>query len=164
MAVGSGKSVESVLRRLRSPLAMSFYFLWKLPSCRFWRIRVMSIDRQKAVIRLPFRWRTQNPFQSIYFAAQLGAAELSTGLLSVAMLADKPRISMLITGVQANFTKKAKETVYFSCDQGAELEVLLEEIATGKQESGTIDLVSTGRTAGGIQVCEAVFSWSFKKK
>ncbi len=163
MSLAANQSADSILKQLRNPFKMGLYFFLKLPSCWFWGIKVQTIDMDKAVIRIPFSWRTQNPFQSIYFAAQLGAAELSTGLLCLTALAGKPKISMLITGVKADFTKKAKAATYFTCDQGAQLEALLQKVAAG-EETGQIELVSVGRMADGTKVCEAVFSWSFKKK
>lgn len=159
----SQASAESVRKQLRNPFKMGLHFFLKLPSCWFWGLRVQSIDATRAVIALPFSWRTQNPFRSTYFAAQLGAAELSTGLLCVAALAGRPPISMLITGVKADFVKKAKGTVYFSCDQGSALDDLLTRVAQGG-EGEQIELLSVGKTAEGTVVCEATFQWSFRKK
>ncbi|MDP4710406.1 MAG: DUF4442 domain-containing protein [Saprospiraceae bacterium] len=153
----------AILQQMRNPFKMGLHFFLKLPSCWFWGVRVQSIDLSRAVIALPFSWRTQNPFRSTYFAAQLGAAELSTGLLCMAALADKPPISMLITGVNAKFVKKAKATVYFTCDQGDQLAEVLDRVAAGT-EGEELALVSVGKTAEGVVVCEATFQWSFRKK
>ena len=156
-------SLTRLLSDLNTPWKMRLYFLKKLPSCWFWGVRVDKVDERQATVSIPFRWQNQNPFRSIYFAALCGAAELSTGLLAIAALQGQPPVSMLVTGLQARFVKKAAGRVSFHCDQGGALQQTVQRaLATG--EGQEITVLSTGTNEAGQTVCEVELTWSFKKK
>lgn len=135
-----------------------------LPSSWFWGIKIKRLDDQSCVIQLPYSWRTKNPFKSIYFAAQAGAAELSTGLLMRRAMAGKPPISMLVVGFQMEFLKKADEKIFFTCAQGDEIQAAIGQLETGHALSLTLPLVSEGRNAAGVVVSRAVITWSMKPR
>src|SRR2546422_11386295 len=83
--------------------------LWsKLPLAAFAGLRVRRLDEAGAEVSLPAGWKTQNPFGSTYFAAQAMAAEMSTGAPALWFIEKSgARISSLVTGISAKFTKKA---------------------------------------------------------
>ena len=149
------KSVrDSYLRTLHSPWKMRLYFLRFLPSAFFWGLRIVEASPESTTIRLPFSWRTQNPFRSIYFAAQAGAAEMSTGLLAIIALQGKPPVSMLVTGIRIEYLKKAREAAFFTCHDGAAIEqTVLRAIETG--EGQTFTAISTGKLPSGEEVTRA---------
>jgi len=126
-------------------------------------IRVVSYDAQHAVVHLPYGWRSQNPFRSIYFAAQCAAAELSTGLLALGALEGKPPTSMLVLHVEAEFLKKAAGTLLFSCEEGPVVaDVVQKTVETG--EAQTLRMCSTGRLPDGSEAARVWITWSFKRK
>ena len=71
-------------------------------------VKIQSVTNSSAIVSVPYGWRSQNPFKSTYFAAQAAAAEMSTGVLAMLALQGRGRISMLITNMQGNYSKKAK--------------------------------------------------------
>ena len=145
------------------PLIMRFYLFWKLPMAWFAGIGVRYCDAQKAIVRLPYCWRSQNPFRSTYFAAQCAAAELSTGLLALAHLQEKPPVSMLVTKIEAEFFKKAASTLLFSCEDGNALfETIEKAIQSGEAHSFTA--LSSGKLPDGTLAAVVKISWSFKLK
>lgn len=140
---------------------MRLYFLQKLPSLFWWRAKVVKLNPASCTVSLPYGWSTQNPFRSIYFAAQCGVAEFSTGILALLALKDQPSVSMLVTEVRSVFTKKADGTTYFTCDQGEEIRALIQKaIQTGAPQS--ITMISTGSMADGVVVSKTEITWSFK--
>jgi hypothetical protein len=146
-----------------TPWKLRFYMLWKLPAAWFMGISVQSCDGTKAIVRLPFGWRSQNPFRSTYFAAQCAAAEMSTGLLALMHLKGKPPVSMLVTGIEAEFLKKASDTLLFTCDEGILLEATIRQaIATDTPQ--TFRATSVGRLPDGTEAARIRIQWSFKKK
>jgi len=148
---------------VNSPLKMRFFLLWKLPMAWFAGIGVQHCDAQKSVVRLPYGWRSQNPFRSTYFAAQCAAAELSTGLLALAQLQESPPVSMLVTHIEAEFFKKASDMLLFTCEEGEALTRTIEKaLETG--EGQVIVAQSTGRLPDGVIACVVKISWSFKAK
>lgn len=150
----------------QSKMTNSFLFWWimlfKLPSANFWKLKVKSLSLEKCEITMPYFWRTQNPFQSIYFAALAGAGELSTGLLCQLALAGKGKFSMLVVDFKAEFHKKANQKITFTCEQGLELNEMIGNLQTG--ESNKLCMVTKGLNEDGELVAQLFITWSFKKK
>jgi len=144
----------------------SFVFWWamliKLPSAIFWKFRIKSLDVEKCKVTIPYSWRTQNPFKSIYFAALAGAAELSTGALCQLALAGNGAFSMLVVDFRAEYHKKANQKITFSCEQGKEVFQLIESLKVG--ENNQLTMVSEGRNPSGELVARFFVTWSFKRK
>ncbi len=148
---------------LNAPWKMWLYLFVNLPSLVFWGVRIRKVTEEQAEVTLPYSWKTQNPFQSIYFAAQCGAAEISTGLLAKVHIEGKGRFSMLITDVQAHFLKKATGLTTFSCQDGALLKNAVEK-AVSSGEAQKVTVTSTGTLPNGDIVAQIHFTWSFKRK
>jgi hypothetical protein len=154
---------KALLATFHSPWKMALYMLQRLPTLLFWGVRIQKVTEQEGVVTLPYGWRTQNPFRSIYFAAQCGAAEFSTGLLALTHLHGKGRVSMLITRMEADFVKKANSLVTFTCTDGELLRAAIEQaIQTGAPTTFTAR--SVGVQANGEIVAQLLFTWSFKAK
>jgi Domain of unknown function (DUF4442) len=139
--------------------------LWsRLPLAAFAGLRVLKLDETGGQVSLPAGWKTQNPFHSTYFAAQAMAAELSTGVPAMVFLEEcGAKLSMLVTGLTAKFTKKATRTVTFVFSDGARMKAAVDEAArTGK--GVTFTAKSVGTQDDGTVVAEFEINWSFKKK
>lgn len=154
---------EKFFRWVNSPLTMRFFLFWKLPMAWFAGIGVRHCDADKAVVKLPYGWRSQNPFRSTYFAAQCAAGELSTGILALAQLQEQPPVSMLVTKIEAEFFKKASATLLFTCEDGKALtDTIQKALQSGESQSFTA--ISTGRLPDGVVASVVKISWSFKAK
>jgi hypothetical protein len=78
-----------------------------LPAAYISGVRVREIDEKHCITSVPFKWLSQNPFRSTYFACLSMAAELSTGALAMAHLyKSNPAISMLVVKVESEYFKK----------------------------------------------------------
>ena len=148
---------------IMNPFKFVMGMLFKLPSIVFWGIRIKELSTSNCVISLPFTWRTQNPFKSIYFAALAGAAEFSSGILCQMYLQGRPPHAMLVVDFRAEFFKKADQKIYFSCDQGIELCQVLDKLIKAG-DSTTFIMVSSGKTQDGLEVARFNITWSFKRK
>lgn len=139
------------------------FLLKNLPSVIWWGIKIKSCSPYRTEIEIPFNWRTQNPFRSIYFAALAGAAELSTGLMANIAMQGRGKISMLVTNIEMEFVKKANAKVTFTCDEGIKhIEAIQKTIDTG--EGVEVTLNSIGRLPNGDVVSRLKITWSFKQK
>lgn len=155
--------MSAFLRRVNTGWKMHLFLLWKLPSAWFMGIRVHSCTAAQCTVKLPFSWRAQNPFRSTYFAAQCAAAELSTGLLAMAHLQNKPVVSMLVLHIEADFLKKASDTLTFNCFDGDAFEAVIEKaLSTGQPQ--TFEAKSVGTLPDGQEAVHVRITWSFKKK
>jgi hypothetical protein len=152
-----------VFKDFNNPFKMWFWLLIKLPAGWFMGFRVKKVTPERSEVTLPYNWRSQNPFNSIYFAAQCAAAEFSTGVLGIAAIRGRGKISMLVSHVESEFFKKANTTTVFTCEQGQEMFDTVEKaIQTG--EAQTIQMISTGVQATGEVVSITKITWSFKAK
>jgi hypothetical protein len=106
----------------------------------------------------------KNPFRSIYFAALSMAAELSTGILSMAHVENSNiPVSMLVLGVKAEFVKKAKTRITFTCSQGELLEKTIAQSIT-ENAGKTAEVFTEGLDTNGEVVARFWFIWTFKPK
>ena len=55
--------------------------LFKLPLAYLGGVRVVSIEKETAIVNITNKWMNQNPFKSMFWAAQGMAAEMATGVL-----------------------------------------------------------------------------------
>jgi hypothetical protein len=140
------------------------FLFFKLPSAYLCGVRVKHIDENKCVVTVKHRWINQNPFNSMYFAVQAMAAELSTGALVMLEIqkSDK-KISMLVANNKSNFSKKATGRITFTCNDGVLADQAIREaIASG--EGQTFWMKSIGTNEKGEQVSEMDFEWSVRIK
>ncbi|MEQ1746773.1 MAG: DUF4442 domain-containing protein [Saprospiraceae bacterium] len=153
----------SVLEQINSPWRMRFFMWWKLPAAAFMGLSIASCSAKQAVVRLPYRWRSQNPFRSTYFAAQCAAAEMSTGLLALVALDGKEPVSMLIVGIEAEFLKKVAGTLLFTCNAGQEIADAVQR-AVDSGEPKMLRVLSVGMLPDGTEAARIWVTWSFKKR
>ncbi|RVT77503.1 DUF4442 domain-containing protein [Flavobacterium sufflavum] len=140
------------------------FLLFKLPSAYICGVRVKEIAFDKCKVSVKHRWINQNPFNSMYFAVQAMAAELSTGALVMLHVQNSNRnIAMLVASNKSKFTKKATGRITFECQNENQIETAIQNtIATG--EGQTFWLKSIGANESGEQVSEMDFEWTIKLK
>ena len=147
-----------------SPSKLNTFLFLKLPSAFWSGVRVKSISKEQCVATVKHRWFNQNPFNSMYFAVQAMAAELTTGaLVMMHIKMSGKKISMLVANNNGNFSKKATGRIIFTCIDGHLIEeVVKKTIATG--DGQTIWMKSIGVNEKSEQVSEMNFEWSIKLK
>ncbi len=140
------------------------YLFAKLPIAWIAGMRIKSLNERECQATMPYRWLSQNPFKSIYFATQAMAAELSTGALAIlATSGCKPGVAMLIVGMEATYGKKATGLVTFTCTEGQRLfDAVDRAIVSGEGQQVRVETV--GRMADGTEVSRFQFTWSFKQR
>lgn len=152
-----------LLSDFNKPFKMWLFTLIKLPSALFMGVKVHRMTTEVGQTSVPYGWRSQNPFQSIYFAAQCSAGEMSTGLPAMLALKGRGKVSMLVSHIEASFVKKATSKTIFTCnDVAAVFETVERAIAT--KEAQTIVMTTTGVQATGETVAVMRVTWSFKAK
>lgn len=149
-------------KKMSNPLYFWFGMLVKLPSAVFWKFRIEELRAEKCVVTIPYSWRTQNPFKSIYFAAMAGAAELSTGALCQLAISGQGKYSMLVVDFRAEYFKKANQKITFACEQGKELFGLIDSLKPN--DTGKLTMISSGKNPQGEEVARFYVTWSFKRK
>ena len=149
---------------IKHPIKFRLFLLSKLPSAYFSGVRVKEANEERCIVTVPYKWFSQNPFRSTYFACLSMAAEMTTGVLGLAHIYKrKPAVSMLVLNVTGNFIKKATGITTFTCNDGAAIKKTIEDsMSTG--EGRSITAKSTGVNSEGDVVAEFEVTWSFKSK
>ncbi len=147
-----------------TPKHINRFLFFKLPIAWISGIRLKSINNTEAVVTAKHHWINQNPFNSMYFAVLAMGAELSTGILVMKKIQDAGKhISMLVTGTQAKFTKKAKGRIHFICNEGKLIDgKIAKTVQTG--EGVQFELTANAYDEADDLVCTFVFEWSIKLK
>lgn len=152
------------LQVIKHPVKFRLFLLSKLPAAFFCGVRVRYADEKKCVTSVPYKWLSQNPFKSTYFACLSMAAEMSTGVLALAHIYKRqPAVSMLVSKVEGNFLKKAVGRTIFTCEDGLVIKQTIED-AIISNEGKIITAKSYGRNTAGEIVAEFAITWSFKVK
>ena len=147
-----------------TPKKINAFMLFKLPLGYLSGMKVKELDNQKCVVTIKHRWMNQNPFNSMFWAAQGMAAEMSTGVLVMQAIENsKKKVSMLVTHQDGNFFKKATGKIVFTCNNGNEIKDAIEKSAVTK-EGQVVNLVAVGVNSDGVVVSNFTFQWSLKVK
>jgi len=155
---------QSFTKLMTSPVKLRLFLFSKLPSAYFAGVRVKSIDEHKCEVTVPFKWFSQNPFRSTYFACLSMAAEMSTGALALGHLHKRnPPVSMLVVKTDGEYFKKATDKTTFVCEDGMQIKQMIDE-ASATGEARTIRAKSIGKNVAGDIVAEFYITWSFKSK
>lgn len=157
-------SASELLQMTITPRTINWFMLFKLPLAYIGGVRVKELSRTRAVVNIKHRWMNQNPFRSLFWAAQGMAAEMSTGVLVIQEIRNSGReISMLVTHQEGSFFKKATGRITFTCDDGELVQSAIQQsIISG--EGQQIILNSIGKNEDGVEVCSFKFQWSLKVK
>jgi hypothetical protein len=94
----------------------------KIPMIHFVRPKLMSVDQESLTIKIPFRRRTRNHLNSMYFGALAVGADLAAGY-HVYCLAEHQNtsISLAFKSTQSQFLKRPESDVFFYSNSGKEI-------------------------------------------
>ena len=150
-------------RQVLNPMKLRLFMLQKLPMAWLAGLRLTQLTPEAATVTVRYKYLTQNPFRSVYFACLAMAAELASGIKAMMHVQAGGPVSMLVVGVQADFAKKAVGLISFTCPDGPAIaQAIAESRATG--EGRTAVCTSTGMDEAGDVVAVFRFTWSFRAK
>lgn len=157
-------NTQDFIKLMKHPVKFRMFLFTKLPAAFIAGVRVREVDEKKCVATVPYKWLSQNPFRSTYFACLSMAAEMSTGALAMAHLYKiNPPVSMLVVKVESEYFKKATGRTSFISEEGELFQkAVAETIATG--EPRIVKAKSVGTNTSGEVVAEFFITWSFRVK
>lgn len=147
-----------------SPRKLNIFLSFKLPSAYLCGVRTKHIDDEQCKVSVKHRWINKNPFNSMFWAVQGMAAELTTGALVMSKIRNSGQpISMLVANNNASFTKKATGRINFICQDGHKVDAAIQRtIESG--EGQTLWMNSVGTNEDGVEVSNFNFEWTIKVK
>ena len=150
-------------RQVLNPARLRLFMLKQLPMAWLAGLRLTQLTTEHATVTIRLKFLTKNPFKSIYFACLAMAAELASGIQAMMHVQAGPPVSMLVTGLQGDFTKKAVGRITFTCPDGARIaRAVAQSRATG--EGRTVTCTSTGVDEAGDVVAVFRLTWSFRAR
>ena len=156
--------MNSFLKLVNNPFKFRLFLFYRLPAAFLSGIKIKECTHEKCITSVPYKWLTQNPFKSIYFASLSMAAEMSTGALALNnTFRQSPAVSMLVTKMEAQYFKKANSVTFFTCEDGLLISGTVDE-ARKTGEGKVITAKSIGRNETGELIAEFLFTWSFRVK
>ncbi len=159
-----GERSERLRRRLLRPWGFRLYLLGKLPLAACAGLRLVRLDAQECVVGLPGGWRTQNPFGSTYFAAQMMAAEMSTGAPAMILARGAPRsVALILVEIRAAFSKRIVGSSLYTCADVAGLAAAVRR-ACDQDDAVAFTAGSIARTGDGTVCSQFEATWSFKRR
>ena len=143
-----------------SKFQISLFTLLRLPSVWLCGIRVTLLEQSFCEAKVKHRWINQNPFNSMFWAVQGMAAELTTGMLLMQEIQiSKRKVSMLVLNNKANFSKKAQGRITFSCNSADLIANAIKKLLeTDKPQ--TLWLTSKGMDENNDLVSTFEFEWT----
>ncbi|CAI8250518.1 MAG: DUF4442 domain-containing protein [Phycisphaerales bacterium] len=143
-----------------SKFQISLFTLLRLPSVWLCGIRVTLLEQSFCEAKVKHRWINQNPFNSMFWAVQGMAAELTTGMLLMQEIqTSKRKVSMLVLNNKANFSKKAQGRITFSCNSADLITNAIKKLLeTDKPQ--TLWLTSKGIDENNDLVSTFEFEWT----
>ena len=149
--------------RVLKPLNLRLFMLRQLPMAWLAGLRLTRLTTTAATVTIRYKFLTQNPFRSIYFACLSMAAEMAGGIQALMHVSGGSPVSMLVTRLEADFTKKAVGLISFACEDGPRIaRAIAESRATG--EGRAVVATSTGVDEAGDTVAVFRVTWSFRAK
>lgn len=157
-------TTQEFIQLMKHPLKFRLFLFAKLPAAFFSGVRIKDINEDSCTATIPYKWFSQNPFKSTYFACLAMAAELTTGSLAMMHVRKRvPAVSMLVVKLEAVYFKKATGITLFTCKNGPDIKSCIENaIASGEGQSFTA--LSEGVNTAGEKIADFYITWSFKAK
>ena len=147
-----------------TPSKINLFLFSKLPSAWLCGVRLKKINEEVCKTTVTHRWINQNPFNSMYFAVQAMASELSTGAIVMKEIQDSGLpISMLVAENSSAFHKKAKGRITFTCEDVALVKTKIQNCLTNP-DGEKFWMTSVAKNENGDVVSEFKFLWTVRKK
>ncbi|WP_028388562.1 DUF4442 domain-containing protein [Legionella fairfieldensis] len=124
------------------------WFLWsfsrfKIPLIGYLKPKIISFNEKQVIVKLPLFRRSKNHLNSMYFGALAVGADLAGGLHSFYYSkSDKIKTSIVFKSFQAQFLSRAESDVYFVCDMGDDVKIMIEESEKTKERINKLMIIN----------------------
>ena len=128
-----------MFENLKNTILIRGYAFLNIPLIWWVRPSVIEVSDQRTILKIPLTRRTQNHLKAMYFGALAMGAEAAVAIKAIhAIYKSKKKVDYIFKDFTAKFLKRAEGDVHFICDEGPEVEALVQKtIETGERESQT---------------------------
>ncbi len=124
---------------------LKLFGFFKVPLIWFCRPKILSLNEQSIVIRIPLARRSKNHLNSMYFGVLAIGADVAGGFMAMDKAGKRgKKISLAFKSVKGEFFKRPEADVEFRCDDGGLIDQMLDEtIATGARVNRDVKIIAT---------------------
>ncbi len=150
----------------KANLYLKFFGVTKIPLLWFCRPKIISITNESVEIKIPFKRRTRNHLNSMYFGALSVGADITGGFLAMTCIQNSNKnISLIFKDFKANFLKRAEGDVHFKCLQGEDIIKLVQRtIESGERENMIVHIDAIVPSISDDKVAEFDLTLSLKER
>ena len=105
----------------------------KVPMIFYCKPSVIEISSKSVTLKIPFIRRNRNHLGSMYLGALCVGADITSALLSLSIIKESgKKILPIFKDFKANYYKRAEGDVHFVCNQGDEIQNMIQEVIQNK--------------------------------
>ncbi len=119
---------------------LQIFGLSKVPVLFFLQPKVMELDQQTCVIKIPLTWRSKNHLNCMYFGALAAGADCAGGFMAMKIAYEqKLPVNILFKDFKAEFLRCAEGDVYFVSEDGQAISQMMHRAAaSGERQNQTV--------------------------
>lgn len=159
---------HAIPKALKDTLFLRGFGLMKIPMLFFISPSVVELSETRCVVKVPLSRRTMNHLRSMYFGALAAGADCAGGLIAMRLIQSEGegKVSLIFKDFHAEFLKRAEGDVFFTCEQGEEIQELVRKaIETGERENLAVRVTATVPSRLGDEpVARFVLTLSLKRR
>ncbi len=144
--------------------------IFKVPLIWHVRPKVLEINENRVVIKIPLRWRTKNHLNSMYFGSLAIGADIAGGMLAMLMLRELgvagADVSFVFKDISGQFLKRPESDVHFTCNDGPAIKDLVNRaVHSTERHNLPVTIIATCPKKSGTEaVAKFTLTLSLKKK
>ena len=105
----------------------------KVPMIFYCKPSVIEISSKSVTLKIPFIRRNRNHLGSMYLGALCVGADITSALLSLSIIKESgKKILPIFKDFKADYYKRAEGDVHFVCNQGDEIQNMIQEVIQNK--------------------------------
>lgn len=119
---------------------LQVFGLAKVPVLFFLQPKVVELNEQNCVIKIPLSWRSKNHLNCMYFGALAAGADCAGGFMAMKIAyEEKLPINILFKDFKAEFLRRAEGDVYFVCEDGRKVSQMMQQaVSSGERQNETV--------------------------
>ncbi|MDN3679211.1 DUF4442 domain-containing protein [Vibrio tapetis subsp. quintayensis] len=129
----------------KSNLYLNLFGFFKVPLIWLCRPKILQLDDEKVIVKIPLRRRTKNHLNSMYFGTLAVGADVAGGFMAMHKADQRGgKVSLAFKGVSAEFLKRPEADVIFTCVDGGKIDKMLDDtFASGERVNEAVRIVAT---------------------
>lgn len=151
----------------KANLYLNLFGFFKVPFIWLARPKILQLDAEKVIVKIPLKRRTKNHLNSMYFGVLAVGADVAGGFMAMSKAQESGKeVSLAFKGVEGQFLKRPEADVHFICEDGKLIDEMLEKtFATGERVNQAVKITAICPSLHGDEpMAEFKLTLSLKRK